>query len=887
MIQTKPSYHIKRRITALRVICVLVITSVAISVSQAQQQIPPEVIAQFQALSPAEQLALAEQLGVDFEQLGLGGAGISTSTLGQPQDPLQPFSSTMDDTLARFLQAQEELLEEEEESGEPRRYGLDLFDADITTFTPVDDALVPDEYKLGPGDELNIQLFGKENDQYSLVVTREGEVNFPRFGPISVAGLSFEDTEALIQRRVEEQLIGVEAVVSLGRLRAISVFMAGEVARPGSYAVSALATVTQALFVAGGVSEIGSLRNIEVKRSGETVGSFDLYDLLIRGDVSGDIRLRSGDVIFVPPYSGIAEVAGAVRRPLLYEVRETETINDLISMAGGFNNTAYISSVILERNSAGAQLSELRNLDLSNAQDLAMLITDGDLIRVPESAEFYGNQITIEGAVVRPGSYAWYEGIRVSDLLRSIDVDLLQEADLNYSLIVRQKNALRDIEVQHFGLSDALQNKGSTKDPLLNRQDKILVFGLADEELLQEEIEEEAAAEEEAEAEAEAEQRNLALLLGIDTEEDEEEEEEPTFRRQELLEPVLAKLRIQAREGQPVQIVSVSGAVKVAGDYPLKQGDRLFDLVRAAGGLNDSAYLTAAELRRVSEFSGEVKSEFNEVSITEFGEDTSVENFELQSRDHLTIREIPDWSPQNSITISGEVRFPGTYLFGNGETLGDVLQRAGGLTEDGFAAGAQFTREIIREREVAQARAYAREIETSYASATLTREELQSSFPEIQQISERLEEYEGLGRMIIDLEAVLMGDTQSDVALLHGDELYIPQNSDSVAVIGEVQRASTHGYQSNFDLYDYLELSAGSTRRADKDNIYIVKANGSVVYPEKTRLLAFSARNSRIRPGDTIVVPINTEYRDRFNFWTSVTQILFQSGIAVATVLAI
>ena len=503
MIQTKPSYHIKRRITALRVICVLVITSVAISVSQAQQQIPPEVIAQFQALSPAEQLALAEQLGVDFEQLGLGGAGISTSTLGQPQDPLQPFSSTMDDTLARFLQAQEELLEEEEESDEPRRYGLDLFDADITTFTPVDDALVPDEYKLGPGDELNIQLFGKENDQYSLVVTREGEVNFPRFGPISVAGLSFEDTEALIQRRVEEQLIGVEAVVSLGRLRAISVFMAGEVARPGSYAVSALATVTQALFVAGGVSEIGSLRNIEVKRSGETVGSFDLYDLLIRGDVSGDIRLRSGDVIFVPPYSGIAEVAGAVRRPLLYEVRETETINDLISMAGGFNNTAYISSVILERNSAGAQLSELRNLDLSNAQDLAMLITDGDLIRVPESAEFYGNQITIEGAVVRPGSYAWYEGIRVSDLLRSIDVDLLQEADLNYSLIVRQKNALRDIEVQHFGLSDALQNKGSTKDPLLNRQDKILVFGLADEELLQEEIEEEAAAEE-AEAEAEA-----------------------------------------------------------------------------------------------------------------------------------------------------------------------------------------------------------------------------------------------------------------------------------------------------------------------------------------------------------------------------------------------
>ena len=870
--------HSKSTKARWRAFCML-IGILAFGQSALAQQIPPELLSQFQGLSPAEQQALAARFGVNLDDILTGGASTLPSTLGQPTDPLQPFSeTTLPPDFSRFLEEEEV---EEEEPEEPQRYGMDLFNAEISTFMPVDDALVPDEYKLGPGDTLNIQLFGKENEQYSLVVTREGEINFPRFGPISVAGLSFEDAEALIQRRVEEQLIGVEAVVSLGRLRAISIFMAGEVARPGSYAVSALATVTQALFVAGGVSDIGSLRNIEVKRSGETVGSFDLYDLLIRGDVSGDIRLQSGDVVFVPPYSGIAEVSGAVRRPLLYEVRETETVNDLISMAGGFNNTAHISSVVLERNSASAQLSELRNLDLSFAQDMAILVMDGDLLRVPHSADYYGNQITIEGAVVRPGNYAWYEGIRVSDLIRTIEADLLQEADLNYSLIVRQKNALRDIEVQQFGLGEAIQNKGSDKDPLLNRQDQILVFGLADEELLLDEM------EEEAEAEAAEQARQQQLLFGFVEPEEEEEPEEPTFRRQELLEPVLAKLRIQAREGEPVQIVSISGAVKVEGDYPLKQGDRLFDLIRAAGGLNDSAYLTGAELRRVSEYEGEVKSEFNEASITAFGEDASNENFELQSRDHLTVREIPDWSPQNSVRITGEVRFPGTYLFGKGETLGDVLKRAGGLTEDGFAAGAQFTREIIREREVEQARFYAREIETSYASATLTREELQSSFPEIQQISEALQEYEGLGRMIIDLEAVLMGGTSSDVALLDGDELYVPQNSDSVAVIGEVQRSSTHGYQSNFDLSDYLELSAGTTKRADTGRIYIVKANGSVVYPDKTRLLAFTPRNSRIQPGDTIVVPINTEYRDRFNFWTSVTQILFQSGIAVATVLAI
>ena len=866
------------------------------------QDISPEAISRFQNLPRAQQEALARQYGIDIDSFSAGQSqNPDFSTVGQPGERLQPVVNLRSGEQSVLDQSSfgssERSLEDERsiEQEETARFGMDLFDAEISTFSPVDDALVPDEYKLGPGDALIIQFFGKENEQYSLNVSRQGDISLPRLGPISLAGLSFKDAEALIQRRIQEQLIGVQAVVSMGRLRAISVFMAGEVANPGSYAVSALTTVTQALFVAGGISDIGSLRSIQLKRSGQTVGSFDVYDLLVRGDISGDLRLQSGDVIFVPPYSNLVEVEGAVRRPLRYELKNSESIRDLIKIAGGFSSNAHRQFAILERGASVSGLPELVNIDLTSRRDLSLGMRDGDLLRIAESTEHFGNQISLEGAVVRPGDYAWQAGIRISDIVRSIEGDLLPNVDLNYALIVRVKNERRDIEVQQFDLGAAVLNRNSSSDPILNQKDRILVFGLADDEILnkQQALEEERLILEEqmrlvelgflSQADARA-RLEVDALDGL-----EESEEDISYQRQELLKPILAKLRAQAREGRPVQIASISGAVKVPGEYPLKQGDKLFDLIRAAGGLTDAAFLDGAEFRRVVGDSGKVRSDFSEVSISDFGapKNTS-QNFRLQSRDHLTIREIPDWTPNQTITLNGEVRFPGTYLFGKGDRLGDVLNRAGGLTEDGFAAGALFTREVIREREAEQADRYAEQIVNSYAAATLTREDLQSNYEEILQISQRLENYEGIGRMVIDLESILAGDSAADIALLDGDELVIPQRSNSIAVIGEVQRATTHSYQSNFDLDDYLELSAGLTKRANKKAIYVVRANGSIFYSKsRSGWFDFSSRDSRLQPGDAIIVPIDNEYRDRFSFWADVTQILSQGSLAVAAILAI
>ena len=286
----------------------------------------------------AQQRALAEQYD-RFARTAATPEGASSS-LGDVGEQLEQMGVSEADYIAEEL---EEVAEAGAAAQVLERYGVSLFDRDVSTFAPTDDALVPDEYRLGVGDQLVVQLFGKENATYTLSVGRDGSINFPKLGAITVSGLTFEDSRALIDTRVEQQLIGVEAVVTLGRLRAIGVFMAGEVRVPGAYSVSALTTVTQALFQAGGVTDIGSLRGIQVRRAGRDSTTFDVYDLLMRGDPSGDIRLQSGDVLFVPTIDSVVEVRGEVRRPMAYELAGGETVADLIQMAGGFTKGVSVN----------------------------------------------------------------------------------------------------------------------------------------------------------------------------------------------------------------------------------------------------------------------------------------------------------------------------------------------------------------------------------------------------------------------------------------------------------------------------------------------------------------------------------------------------------------
>ena len=798
----------------------------------AMPAVSPAMIAQLKSMPKDQQVALARQYGVDLESFG--GSVAPSAGLAQPGQVLvqtvAPQPPIKKPPTAVVLAAAELKYE---------RFGEDLFNREVSTFAVTDDALVPNDYRLGPGDEVRIMLYGKDNNEHLLEIDRNGEILLPRVGALVVAGLRFEDARAFIQQRVKNNLVGVEANISLGRMRAISVFMAGEVQVPGAYSVSALSTVSQVLFVSGGVTNIGTLRNIQVKRGGATIATFDTYDLLLRGDAGQDVRLQSGDVVFVPPYERLAIIEGEVKRPMAYELLGHESAAQLVFMAGGFTRDAYPAAAVLLRKSQDQNLAVVKNINLLDIEQSVALV-DGDRLRVPQAADTYENAITIKGAAVRPGIYAWSAGTRVSSLLRSVKVDLLPTVDLDYALIVREKNPRLEIIVKQFNLGDAMLNPGTDLDLALQPRDQLILFQLAD-----------------------------------------------LKSRTTLLAPIIRKLRVQAKEGEPVQVVSISGAVKAPGEYPLEQGDRAFSLVRAAGGFKDSVFLAAAELRRIIDaVSGSVDLEYRELSFEAFGQLADANNLLLQSRDHITVRDIPDWNPAERVEVRGEVRFPGGYLIRRGETIAEVIARAGGLTEDAFPQGAIFTRVEIARRERERATELAQTIQADVAASMLTQERRSVDFAELNSISETLQNFEGKGRLLFDLDKALAGVAGENLVLADGDRLTIPQESFTVSIIGQVRRQGTHVFQANYDVKDYLSLAAGMTSRADKKAMYIVKANGAVM-SAKTSWLKFSNPQQQLAPGDTIVVPVNNRYKDSLTMWTDITQIIYNSAVALAALVTL
>jgi polysaccharide biosynthesis/export protein len=318
----------------------------AVMLGEAVAQSPtPAQMELFRQLPPAEQERLMRQYGLQ---------GTSQQTDRSRQMPGSRASENGLDRSGQALDGRDARARIEREpiidaaTGLPL-FGYDLFSDVPSTFAPVTEIPVPVDYVLGPGDMVSVQLFGNETGTYELVVNRDGSITFPRLGPVTVTGLTFQQVRELIRERVSQQMIGVNASVTMGELRSIRVFVMGEAARPGSYTVSSLSTITNALFASGGIKPIGSLRNIQLKRNGELVTTLDLYDLLLRGDTRADVRLLPGDVIFIPPVNPQVGVDGEVRRPGVYELNGPTSAGDLVTLAGGLTASAYPQGASLSR----------------------------------------------------------------------------------------------------------------------------------------------------------------------------------------------------------------------------------------------------------------------------------------------------------------------------------------------------------------------------------------------------------------------------------------------------------------------------------------------------------------------------------------------------------
>ena len=326
-----------------------------------------------------------------------------------------------------------------------RQFGYNIFShSSISTFAPVENIPVSPDYVLGPGDELRIIVWGAMENTYAQTVDRYGRIYLPTVGPIRVWGLTFTQAEKLILAYLSQYYKGFQSSVTMGNLRTIKVYVVGEVKQPGSYNISALSTLTNALVAAGGPTNMGTLRKIELKRNNQTIEYLDLYDFLLFGDKSRDCRLEAGDVIFVPPIGKVAGILGEIKRPAIYEFKETIRIRDIIDLGGGFTVQSYLNRVQITRSKQN-QEREVLDIDLNKAASKDgtsnnIEIQDGDVVIVFSSDPRVYNVFSIEGKVKHPGDYEYKRGIRISQALSQQEI--LPEAYLDNVEILRFREDL-------------------------------------------------------------------------------------------------------------------------------------------------------------------------------------------------------------------------------------------------------------------------------------------------------------------------------------------------------------------------------------------------------------------------------------------------------------
>lgn len=655
----------------------------------------------------------------------------------------------------------EERVQQQVLQAELKQFGYDLFNQSPTSFESVKAMPVPADYMVGPGDTFSLQIFGSVDLQYQLVVTRDGELLVPEVGPVQLAGLTLKEAKLAISELVSNLRTGTKTLLTLAELNSIQVNIVGEVEQPGSYTVSGLSSLVNALISTGGIKRTGSLRNIEVRRNNDKIAEMDLYELLLQGKADNNIYLRHGDVVFIPPIGPVVSVAGEVQRPAIYELKEEKTVGDLISLAGGTLPAFAPSKTQIQRFNDSGSLTLLQ-ADINQGGE-AIEVKNGDLIRLFPTSINMDDVVLLSGHVLSPGGYQWRPGMRVSDLIDSTE-KLRIGAEFDVALIEREEPKRRRTRVVYFNLGEALQNPGSSADLALKPRDRVVVFDTHTPRANQlfnivRKMERQVTASQLAQTfeilgqvrhagkyPLEENSRALDLILqsgGIQSSVDlnysllvrtdplsaeiefiplrlnralnnKTGDHNPLIRpgdrlyvfgsqidRAELIANDIERLKSQTNYGELSPVVNVTGKVKHPGLYPMSPGFRVEDLIRAAGGMTEDAYGMFASLARKSLLEEEAtQTDEMTVSLQNDGNALADMRTILEPYDHLFVRQKPEWDDTPKIVkVTGEVRHPGSYQVGKRETMCGAIQRAGGFNEDAYLFGTVFLRESVRQRE--------------------------------------------------------------------------------------------------------------------------------------------------------------------------------------------
>lgn len=640
-------------------------------------------------------------------------------------------------------------------------FGHNLFDDPPSTFAPVDDVPVSNDYLIGPGDELDIVLWGQFDSEQRVTVDSHGMIYLPRIGNIPVAGIRFGDLKNTLKANIGRLFRNFDLTVSLGQLRTISVYVVGHALRPGQYTVSSLSSLTNLLFTVGGPSASGSLRHIQVRRQGQLIADFDAYRLLVYGDKSQDITLQSGDVINILPAEKSVAIFGEINRPSIYELKNSQhSLQELLQWAGGYSTMAAATAIKIERINPRTKTREVIETTPEKAVNFAL--QDGDVVQVYPLRNQYDQAVFLTGYVVQPMRKPWINGMKVHDILSS--PDMLGTRNL--------------WQIQGRTTWENLKNELDSRLPEINWE--------------------------------------YAAI----------ERQDPKTLSTQLI------------------------------PFNLKQA------------------IFAPE---------------------------SADNLTLQPRDRITIYSRNNFPTaieyqRKYVRLEGEFKQAGIYTPQPGETLRQLIKRVGGLTDNAFVYGAEFTRETVR---------VTQQQKLDDAIARFERELIQSSLlplnadaePQnnlqliaraplniagLEELTKRLRTVQAKGRIVFGFNnaEVALSDIP-DLPLEDGDRLYIPPKPTTIEIFGSVYSGNTFLFQSNKTTGYYLNLAGGVTRFAEDDNLYLLRADGSVI--SKNNLSGFSGfEGINSLPGDTIVVPERydrTPMRRVIRDWTT---ILYQFGIGIS-----
>jgi protein involved in polysaccharide export with SLBB domain len=714
------------------------------------------------------------------------------------------------------------------------RFGAALFrnSAAVADKSTLSVPVGPD-YILGPGDELVIDYWGASSQHIQRSVDREGRISIPEAGSTVVAGRTLGEVQQTIQKMLSHQLRGISVDVTLGKLRTVRVYVVGDVKNPAAYDISSLSTALSALIAAGGPTDTGSYRTVKHYRGKALVEEVDLYDLMLKGVSSAEVHLESGDSILVPPIGPQITVAGKVRRPAIYELRKEQTLDQVLDLAGGVPVTGELSRIRVERIQAHER-KEMMSVNVSGGAGIQAAddafkrfrIQDGDIVTVLPILPYSNRAVYLEGHVFRPGKFSFKDGYKVTDLVSSYD-DLLPEP-ADRAEIVRLHPPDFTPVVIPFNLRDVLSKK--VEAPSLEPFDTVRIFG-----------------------------------------------------RYETDGPK----------------VSIFGEVMRPGEYPLSEKMTAADLLRMSGGFKRSAYQQEADLTSYSVIDGDhVDLDHRDIPIGRALAGEADTDVLLKPGDVLTIRQIGGWNDiGGAVSVSGEVMHPGRYGIQRGEHLSSILKRAGGFSNEAYPYAAILDRAQVREAAAKSREEMVTQIQaqnigapggtgSSSSSSSSRNNNAVAQERERQQLLAKLKQLQPNGRMLIHVSSQIekWQGTQADVEVRAGDTLYIPKRPTFVMVAGQVYNPIAITFSSGKHAGWYLKQAGGPTTLANKKEIFVVRANGTVVGRGSGEWWSGNVLGTTLQAGDTIFVPEKGAGTGIFKNLNQTISLLSGAAVAVSVI---